>query len=162
MIPCLCPWAGLCVSFIYLESAIQTLKIVTFWLQSNKLSSVLNRIFFFQHLRDNFLRFCSLKMPLVRMFKATASAAALFQWQDRLGSSMKTIKKENNASVLCRDNKKWLFVSCEFVGAEWLRASHRWVSIKFRHHKGIPSPTWLCLKVEFLSISNIGLKCNVI
>lgn len=97
------------------------------------------------------------------MFKATASvAAALFQWQDRLGSSMKTIKKkENNASVLCRDNKMWLFVSREFVGAEWLRASHRWVSIKFRHHEGIPSPTWLCLKVEFLSVSNIGLKGNV-
>lgn len=102
---------------------------------------------------------------LVRMFKATASvAAALFQWQDRLGSSMKTIKKkkENNASVFCGDNKKWLFVSREFVRAEWLRASHRWVSIKFRHHEGIPSPTWVRLKVEFLSVSNIGFKCNVI
>lgn len=55
-----------------------------------------------------------------------------------------------------------VFASPEFAGAESLTASHRWVSIKFRRHEGIPSPTWLYLKVEFSSVSNIGLQCNVI
>lgn len=167
MIPCLCSWAGLCVSFIYWESAIETLKIVTSWLQSNKLSSVLNRFFFSSNTWE-IISYVS--VPLRCLLKScqnvqsnrvccccpiSVTRQAGEQYEDNK-------KKENNASVLCRHNKKWLFVSREFVGAEWLRASHRWGSIKFRHHEGIPSPTWLCLKVEFSSVSSIGLKGNVI
>lgn len=93
------------------------------------------------------------------MFKATQADAALFQWQDRQGSSI--LLKNNDP--LWRNSLHCLFVGCECGRVDSLTVLQSWASVKFRRQGGIPSLNRQSLKVTFSSFSNGGyFNCSII
>lgn len=104
IIPCLCSRAGLYMSAIYWESTVVQLKIVTHWLQSNKLLSALNFFAFVPTpLRDNFLHFCSLKMPLEIMSECSKQLRLMLPYfSDKTGKGAVFSSQKNTKKTMIR------------------------------------------------------------
>lgn len=121
IIPCLCLWAGLYMSAIHWESTVMQLKIVTHWLQSNKLLSVLNFFAFVPTpLRDNFLHFCSLKMPLEIMSECSKQLRLMLPYfSDKTGKGA-IFSSKKNTKIQWSTVGYWLFVGCEFARTDLL------------------------------------------
>lgn len=151
---CLCSRAGLFMSVIFWESTVVQPKIVTHWLLSNKLLSVLNFFAFVPTpLRDNFLHFSSLKMSLEIMSECSKQLRLMLPYfSDKTDEGAAFFSKTTTSH--CWDSPCCLFGSCEC----WFTrgAAKLWLNKVKTRQEGIPSLNWLSLKVMFSSFYNSG------